>query len=162
MNAECNNTQGSYNCTCKDGFHGNGTNCTGQYFLDNLGSVVFFYEVTSYSEININRLNWHKQDKIIEVRFSVLIMIYCNNIDTIKIFSSLPRNSETLVLVKVCSILFCLLLAFDYVTFCIIHVVPCAMQHSIHIRQGNCCVIHLITTWQCSSVVDRNFHTATT
>ena len=29
VNAECNKTLGSYNCTCKDGFHGNGTNCTG-------------------------------------------------------------------------------------------------------------------------------------
>ncbi|XP_066020906.1 uncharacterized protein [Pocillopora verrucosa] len=26
--AECNNTLGSYKCTCKHGFHGNGTNCT--------------------------------------------------------------------------------------------------------------------------------------
>ncbi|XP_022805413.1 signal peptide, CUB and EGF-like domain-containing protein 2, partial [Stylophora pistillata] len=26
--AECNNTLGSYNCTCKDGFHGNGTYCS--------------------------------------------------------------------------------------------------------------------------------------
>lgn len=29
MNAECNNTLGSHKCTCKDGFYGNGTNCTG-------------------------------------------------------------------------------------------------------------------------------------
>ncbi|PFX16148.1 Fibrillin-2, partial [Stylophora pistillata] len=28
MNAECNNTLGSHKCTCKDGFHGNRTNCT--------------------------------------------------------------------------------------------------------------------------------------
>ena len=30
VNAECNNTLGSYKCTCKDGYEGNGTNCTGQ------------------------------------------------------------------------------------------------------------------------------------
>ena len=29
VNAECNNTLGSYNCKCKDGFRGNGTNCKG-------------------------------------------------------------------------------------------------------------------------------------
>ncbi|CAH3124364.1 unnamed protein product, partial [Pocillopora meandrina] len=28
VNAECNNTRGSYNCKCKDGFRGNGTRCT--------------------------------------------------------------------------------------------------------------------------------------
>ena len=27
VNADCNNTLGSYNCSCKDGFLGNGTNC---------------------------------------------------------------------------------------------------------------------------------------
>ena len=29
VNADCNNTLGSYKCSCKHGFHGNGTNCTG-------------------------------------------------------------------------------------------------------------------------------------
>ncbi|XP_022789317.1 protein kinase C-binding protein NELL2-like [Stylophora pistillata] len=28
VNAECNNTFGSYKCTCKDGYYGNGTDCT--------------------------------------------------------------------------------------------------------------------------------------
>ena len=27
--AFCNNTKGSYNCTCKPGYFGNGFNCTG-------------------------------------------------------------------------------------------------------------------------------------
>ena len=43
VNAECNNTKGSYNCTCKDGFHGNGTNCTGNY------PELFYMSVTRIS-----------------------------------------------------------------------------------------------------------------
>ena len=28
-NADCNNTEGSFECTCKPGYSGNGVNCTG-------------------------------------------------------------------------------------------------------------------------------------
>ena len=30
MNATCKNTVGSHSCMCKDGFTGNGINCTGK------------------------------------------------------------------------------------------------------------------------------------
>ena len=30
MNASCTNTNGSYSCTCNEGFTGNGVNCTGK------------------------------------------------------------------------------------------------------------------------------------
>ena len=30
-NAVCNNTQGCYLCTCKDGFYGSGKSCIGNY-----------------------------------------------------------------------------------------------------------------------------------
>ena len=28
---DCNNTEGSFECTCKPGYSGNGVNCTGDY-----------------------------------------------------------------------------------------------------------------------------------
>ena len=31
-NAVCNNTKGSYNCTCKPGYEGDGNHCTGDIF----------------------------------------------------------------------------------------------------------------------------------
>ena len=32
-NAICTNTVGSYNCSCKSGYSGNGLNCTGNHFF---------------------------------------------------------------------------------------------------------------------------------
>ena len=33
-NANCNNTEGSYECECKTGFSGDGLNCSGIYILE--------------------------------------------------------------------------------------------------------------------------------
>lgn len=39
--AECNNTLGSYNCTCKNGFHGNRTHC--RVTVCNIFFLILFY-----------------------------------------------------------------------------------------------------------------------
>lgn len=36
-NALCSNTDGSYKCTCKDGYRGNGINCTGNGSIEEVG-----------------------------------------------------------------------------------------------------------------------------
>ena len=46
-NADCENTEGSYNCSCNTGFTGNGTNCRGKKKTDHL-------LVTKQSEIHIS------------------------------------------------------------------------------------------------------------
>ena len=33
VNAKCKNTVGSYTCTCKKGFTGNGKTCKGKFYL---------------------------------------------------------------------------------------------------------------------------------
>ena len=36
LDATCGNTIGSYNCTCQDGFEGDGKNCTGKILLKSI------------------------------------------------------------------------------------------------------------------------------
>lgn len=39
-NADCVNTQGLYNCTCKPGYTGDGHNCTGEIYNDHKSNNV--------------------------------------------------------------------------------------------------------------------------
>ena len=41
-NSECNNTDGSYNCQCRDGFVRNGPNCEGAYHY--YGYLLFYFD----------------------------------------------------------------------------------------------------------------------
>ena len=53
-NAYCNNTVGSFNCTCNSGYTGNGTTCTGKYdlfFLDK-GAKKPFMKIILLKKLN--------------------------------------------------------------------------------------------------------------
>jgi len=55
--AVCNNIRGSYNCTCKDGFYGDGINCTGLFiYLFNIS----LYTVKNHQVILIFKINTNK------------------------------------------------------------------------------------------------------
>ena len=44
VNAYCNNTVGSFNCTCKSGYTGNGTTCAGKYdYLFSIEVLLFIF-----------------------------------------------------------------------------------------------------------------------
>ena len=42
-NASCTDTEGTFNCTCNEGFEGNGFNCTGTKFIIHLHNYVHIY-----------------------------------------------------------------------------------------------------------------------
>ena len=45
VNAVCSNNVGSYACSCKAGYTGNGNTCTGEPFKSNVKSFFFFFSV---------------------------------------------------------------------------------------------------------------------
>ena len=52
-NANCTNTDGSYNCSCNEGYNGNGFNCTGNYI--NLIHSFFEWKIEGVGMI----AGWH-------------------------------------------------------------------------------------------------------
>ena len=68
VNAVCNNTEGSHNCTCKPGYSGDGSNCTGN------GTCFNFFFVSLYMiEVYTSRLNF-----VIGIK-SVYVELVCLN-----------------------------------------------------------------------------------
>ena len=54
VNADCNNTQGSYNCTCTDGFIGDGLDCSGKIYICLLE--------TSYGILQFLNFDWFRRN----------------------------------------------------------------------------------------------------
>ena len=59
-NAACNDTIGSYNCTCLDGFEGNGFNCTGMHIIEKFNELAkllifdfYFFSKKIQTEMNV-------------------------------------------------------------------------------------------------------------
>ena len=57
VNAYCNNTVGSYNCTCYPEYTGNGTSCTGK-FLDNTLSLVTIFWLLLRSATRVSNVHF--------------------------------------------------------------------------------------------------------
>ena len=56
----CNNTEGSHNCTCKPGYSGDGSNCT--------GNNMFLFFVSSYMTEIYTRLNIVVEIKSLQIK----------------------------------------------------------------------------------------------
>ena len=57
-NANCTNTNGSYQCKCNQGYHGNGNTCTGIYVINFRHSSCFFGVIHSR---NMNKVENREQ-----------------------------------------------------------------------------------------------------
>ena len=66
VNADCNNTAGSYNCVCKAGYSGNGTSCLSIY-----NSCVTYNSY--YFMLTVN--SKHSTDRYIKAHFPIVVLI---------------------------------------------------------------------------------------
>ena len=55
VDATCNNTIGSYTCSCQDGYYGNGNNCTGMYLISDI-MFVSKHHITVHMTREINKM----------------------------------------------------------------------------------------------------------
>ena len=68
VNAVCNSTRGSYNCTCKDGFYGDGINCAGNYLQNAVEELNSGQPRTSPNSYRVENLTRRARFKIQRLR----------------------------------------------------------------------------------------------
>ncbi|CAH3196362.1 unnamed protein product, partial [Porites evermanni] len=74
VNATCNNTHGSYNCTCKKGYYGDGHRCTGNRKRHCFGLVAHTPTGIFLNQVLL-RIRWSKEyrrDRVAASRDSLL------------------------------------------------------------------------------------------
>ena len=84
-NATCTNIEGSFNCSCKPGYIGNGHNCSG-WFLEFLSHFPLVLRLLGFSTIRVNVqhctfINWSKLQEIGSRSFYnnfIYLFIYSN------------------------------------------------------------------------------------
>ena len=78
-NANCTNIEGSFNCSCKPGYIGNGNNCSG-WFLAFLSRIPLVLRLLGFSTIRVNVqqctfINW---SNLLLALFTIISFIYSN------------------------------------------------------------------------------------
>ncbi len=73
-NANCTNTNGSYQCKCNQGYHGNGHTCTGIYVINFRHSSCFFGVIHSRNMNKVENKNRHSK-----LDFFLFHVYYCRH-----------------------------------------------------------------------------------
>ena len=71
--AECNNTFGNYTCSCRDGYAGDGLNCTGE--------IDYIVQANTWNSCNTVNTSFTDIDECHEGTHECSINAYCTNTD---------------------------------------------------------------------------------
>ena len=76
INADCNNLNGTYNCSCKSGYQGDGFNCTGELRLDLLIWYEFYQWKIHFKRLCILVKGLIKSDNLWSENWQVYLIIF--------------------------------------------------------------------------------------
>ena len=85
INAFCNNTEGSHNCTCKPGYSGDGSNCTGNDVFYSF--FVYRHKTEVFLKLDFVIENKSFQMKLCRPYSFLKMMMKCTNLSHVVSFS---------------------------------------------------------------------------